>query len=153
MGALKNRSLIAGRMHLPKKTWLSDLGGDKTPINTVLTYMGLYVGILGRCGHVWCTFHCNVQINTEGLDGPNYPLALENSSHHPIFDVWAWLFLPKREAKNSGLHPKLSTVKMATGVDRELSVHNVCAFAGSIASHFPAVQKRHALVLCLIENA
>lgn len=45
MGALKNRSLIAGRMHLPKKTWLSDLGGDKTPVNTVYWHIWGYMSV------------------------------------------------------------------------------------------------------------
>lgn len=64
------------------------------------------------------------------------PLRKSISSHRPIFDVLAWLFPPKRDAKNSGLHSKLSGVKMPTGVERDLSVRDACVFAGSVASHF-----------------
>lgn len=81
-----------------------------------------------------------------------WPWRKSINSHQLIFNIWARLFLPKREVEHSGLYPKLSTVKMPTGVDCDLSVH-VCAFAGSIASHFLAVQKCHALVSCFIENA
>lgn len=37
---------------------------------------------------------------------------------------------------HSGLHPKISTAKMPTGVDRGLSMHNVCVLAVGSASHF-----------------
>lgn len=71
----------------------------KHSISTYTVYMcNVCSGILGQCGRVWCTFHCNVQINNEALTGPNYPSAIKKVYKQPSLHFWCLgMVVPSKE--------------------------------------------------------